>query len=106
MASKKAPTVKGLTTKFKSLGLIDATSKTQKSNGTVCFHDTVTGVNYNFLSSGYYNRVNNSTVTTLNPRQVVKRKKDGSVVEKRILVKDRARQMQRALENNILSYRD
>lgn len=106
MAQKKAPTVKGLVTKFKNLGLRETTSPRQKENGTMSFNDPRTNVSYNFMTSGYYNRINGNTVTTLNPRTVVKRKKNGTVVEKRILVKDRAKQMSRALDNNIVSYRN
>ena len=101
MAQKKAPTVKSLTAKFRSIGLVENTSPVQKSNGTLSFHDTETEVNYNFLKSGFYARQTGSSYVILNP---LTRKKNGST--KRVPIKDRAVQMQRALDVNIENYRD
>ena len=42
--------------KLKTLGLVETTSKTQKKNGTRCFHDSIAGCDYLSYSSGYVRR--------------------------------------------------
>lgn len=42
--------------KLKALGLVETTSRTQKKNGTLCFHDPITNCDYLSYSSGYVRR--------------------------------------------------
>ena len=42
--------------KLETLGLIEVTSQRQADNGTVCYHDPVTGCNYMSYESGYVRR--------------------------------------------------
>ena len=42
--------------KLETLGLKNTTSKTQKKNGTLCFHDPVVDCDYLSYSSGYVRR--------------------------------------------------
>lgn len=43
-------------TKTQSLNLIEVTSQTQANNGTVCYHDPLTNVDYMSYESGYVRR--------------------------------------------------
>ena len=45
--------------KLKTLGLVETTSKTQKKNGTRCFHDPIVDCDYLSYSSGYVRRAFN-----------------------------------------------
>jgi len=45
--------------KLETLGLIETTSKTQKKNGTLCFHDPIADCDYLSYSSGYVRRAYN-----------------------------------------------
>lgn len=47
--------------KLKTLGLVETTSKTQKKNGTLCFHDPISGCDYLSYSSGYVRRAFKAT---------------------------------------------
>lgn len=42
--------------KLQTLGLIEVTSQRQADNGTVCYHDPVTGCDYMSYESGYVRR--------------------------------------------------
>jgi len=42
--------------KLETLGLVEITSQRQADNGTVCYHDPVTGCNYMSYESGYVRR--------------------------------------------------
>ena len=42
--------------KLQTLGLINTTTKTQKKNGTLCFHDPIAECDYLSYSSGYVRR--------------------------------------------------
>jgi hypothetical protein len=42
--------------KLETLGLVEVTSQRQASNGTVCYHDPVTGCDYMSYESGYVRR--------------------------------------------------
>lgn len=42
--------------KLQSIGLIDTTTKTQKSNGTQCFYDPIMDCDYLTYASGYVRR--------------------------------------------------
>lgn len=42
--------------KLETLGLVEVTSQRQADNGTVCFHDPVTGCDYMSYESGYVRR--------------------------------------------------
>jgi hypothetical protein len=68
--------------KLESLGLVETTSKTQKNNGTVRFHDPITGCDYLSYSSGYVRRSYTGksgfgrtirTIYQLNPRKKARR---------------------------------
>lgn len=43
-------------TKAQSIRLIEVTSQTQANNGTVCYHDPLTNVDYMSYESGYVRR--------------------------------------------------
>lgn len=42
--------------KLETLGLVEVTSQRQADNGTLCFHDPVTGCDYMSYESGYVRR--------------------------------------------------
>jgi len=42
--------------KLSTLGLVEVTSQRQADNGTICFHDPVTGCDYMSYESGYVRR--------------------------------------------------
>ena len=42
--------------KLQTLGLVEVTSQRQADNGTLCFHDPVTGCDYMSYESGYVRR--------------------------------------------------
>lgn len=42
--------------KLEILGLVEVTSQRQADNGTICFHDPVTGCDYMSYESGYVRR--------------------------------------------------
>ena len=42
--------------KLETLGLVEVTSQRQANNGTVCYHDPVTGCDYLSYESGYVRR--------------------------------------------------
>lgn len=45
-----------MSTKLSTLGLVEVTSQRQADNGTICFHDPVTGCDYMSYESGYVRR--------------------------------------------------
>jgi hypothetical protein len=49
-----------MSTKLHTLGLVEVTSQRQANNGTVCYHDPVTGCDYLSYQSGYVRRKYNS----------------------------------------------
>lgn len=42
--------------KLSTLGLVEVTTQRQADNGTICFHDPVTGCDYMSYESGYVRR--------------------------------------------------
>ena len=42
--------------KLETLGLVEVTSQRQANNGTVCYHDPITGCDYMSYESGYVRR--------------------------------------------------
>lgn len=42
--------------KLETLGLVEVTSQRQADNGTVCYHDPITGCDYMSYESGYVRR--------------------------------------------------
>lgn len=48
-------------TKAQTIRLIEVTSQTQANNGTVCYHDPFTGVDYMSYESGYVRRKYSTT---------------------------------------------
>ena len=83
--------------KLETLGLIETTSKTQKKNGTRCFHDDITKCDYLTYSSGYVRRAYTSksyygdvlrTIYQLNPTKKVREyyKGDEYQMTERILI--------------------
>jgi len=47
--------------KLETLGLVEVTSQRQADNGTLCFHDPVTGCDYMSYESGYVRRAYKTT---------------------------------------------
>jgi len=47
--------------KLETLGLVEVTSQRQADNGTICFHDPVTGCDYMSYESGYVRRAYKTT---------------------------------------------
>ena len=97
-------TFKGLCNVYRALGLQGAINKRERANGTTVFIDPVVDAKYTFSPSGYFRRtyVNDElqyVSTTLNPTVKSGRK------TKRVLVKNRTRQMELAIKN-IASFRN
>jgi hypothetical protein len=83
--------------KLEALGLVETTSKTQKKNGTVCYHDPITDCDYLSYKSGYVRRAYTTksqygngtrTIYQLNPQKKGRRfyKETEYEVTERILI--------------------
>ena len=83
--------------KLETLGLVETTSKTQKKNGTLCFHDPISDCDYLSYSSGYVRRAYTAksyygkmarTIYQLNPTKKISEyyKDEEYRVTKRILI--------------------
>ena len=70
-----------MSSKLKSLGLVETTSSTQKKNGTIRFHDPIANCDYMSYESGYIRREystksswgSNRAIYQLNPQKKAKR---------------------------------
>lgn len=63
-----------MTRKLETLGLIELTSKRQAKNGTLRFHDPITGCDYFSYANGYVRRKpKHTSIYQLNKKITVKR---------------------------------